>query len=97
MPQRSPKRPLRPPGHHLSRRSKPLSISLTSEQRQLLVDSSRSFNNVLYNFLSSFLALPLFIYLHTLPLSLVGHLVTVGAMIATLHISITTSKPTTIF
>lgn len=71
---------------------KPLSISLTSDQRLLLAETPRSFNNYLLNLLVTYLALPLFVYLHTIPLSFTGHLAVIAAMVYALHLHLSFMK-----
>ena len=66
---------------------KPLSISLTSEQRKLLIEAPRSFNTHLVNFLI-YLSAPVLIYLHTLSLSLFAHSMVIAAMVLVLHLNI---------
>ena len=90
MPRRSPKRPLRPPRPHHTR--KPLSISLTSDQRKLLVEAPRSFNYFLNYLLVKYLAPALFLYLHTISLPLAGHLAVIAAMLFVLHLSVSSDK-----
>lgn len=84
MARRSPKRP--------RRLKKPLSISLSSNQRLLLAEAPRSFNNYLLNLLATYFALPLFVYLHTIPLTLTGHLAAIAAMIYALHLTVSFTK-----
>lgn len=95
MPRRSPKRPLRPPRPHHTR--KPLSISLTSDQRKLLTEVPRSFNNLLLNLLVNYLVPTILLYLHTVSLSLAGHLAVVAAMLFVLHLRISSDKLITQF
>lgn len=90
MPRRSPKRPLRPPRPQHSRKA--LSISLTSDQRKLLTEAPRSFNYFLLNLLVKYFAPAIFLYLHTIPLPLAGHLAVIGAMLFVLHISISSDQ-----
>lgn len=88
MPRRSPKRP--------RRSRKPLSISLTSNQRLLLAEAPRSFNNYLLNLLATYFAPPVLIYFHTISLSLTSHLGVITAMVYVLHLhlSLTKAQPT---
>lgn len=77
------RRPRRPTPRRLK---KQLSIyTLAQVLPSELTDAPRSFNQSLLKFV----ALPLFIYLHTLDLSFFGHLLTIAAMIFVLHVQVT--------
>ena len=71
---------------------KPLSISLTSRQRLLLVDAPRSFSNKLFELLVRYITPPVLVYLHTIPLGLPGHLAIVAAMLFVLHSHLSLKK-----